>query len=1246
MRFTELRQRFTGQWSKWETTDNDPGIDGVPLPSKFATPAGSVVCPKCGAHALADALTCNNCGSALGSPAAETVVSSSASTTPDAPISVSASSSPSSAETLESSVLPHPQTVQSDLSKRTPDFGPRYRVERILGEGGMGTVYKVWDKELERTVALKLVRRDLTHDPNVSERFKQELLLASKVSHRNVLRIHDLCDGPGDTKFISMAYVEGQDLNQLLRKERKLPLDRALNIARQLCEALDAAHAEGVVHRDLKPQNILVDQHDHIYVSDFGLAKSLESDLGMTRTGQFLGTPRYMSPEQAEIGPIDHRSDLYAFGLILCELVTGNLPFEHVESTMQMMYQRVHETPKDPKRLNPDLPEYLARIIQKCLERDVTLRYQSAGEILADLDAGRAPARIHPSWVVGAVTAVLQRPRNAWLVVAAALFVLAVGVAVWKKSTTHSPPPTTTVPAGPQVSLAVLPFRNASGDPSLDWLGSSLADMLSTDVGQSAYLHPIPSDRLRQVLHDLQINPDATSDAATLQRISSMMNADTVVSGQYAKFGDQIRIDVTLRDLKRDRTASFKSQAASEKDLLGAVDQLAQGIRDNLALSPQIVNELKAQSFKPSSSSLEALRLYSEGTELAATGNNLEALKRFEASTKADPEFALAFAKLGQTYANLGHDNEAEQFARKAVALSEKLPPRERYLISANCARIEHDYPKAIESYEKLVAATPADPEVQFGLASLYENTGVLDRARDHYLKALASDPKRVEALVAMGRVELRSNDSQQALDYFTRAFSLAVQLGNDEAKAMALQGTGLAYGQLGKADEALRNFEQALEIRRRLGDKRGIAVTLGAIAPLQEQAGHADLALKNYQEALNLRQQIGDKKGLGETYLDMGALYDDRGRYDDALKCYKEALQVARELEDESTQGLCLNNIGGIYLSRNDYENALTYFQQALELREHSQVPGDIALTLQNLALVAANTGQYDKSLKYYERALDLYRSIGDKRSAAMQSYGMGLLFGYQGRYGAAVNARGEALKSFRELQDRTSWMAEVLSGYGLALADEGRFDEGQKTLEEALVLSRELKIDGSIAEALDYLGDCSFYRGDFKSARTFYDQALPYAVRSKEQDKMWLAQFNLARVALREGRAEEAATNLRKLAAEADTRGLKYPALQASVYLGEALLQKKDYAHARKELERAVPKAEKLELRAVLAQDHYLSGTALRLSGHAAEATSHYREALRYLDEIRKDTGNDGILQRSDLNIIYRESNHWLKG
>src|SRR5271169_6666838 len=281
------------------------------------------------------------------------------------------------------------QMVDASAIALGSDFGPRYRIETLLGQGGMGRVYKAYDKELNRTVAIKVVRQGAMGETDALSRFKQELVLASKISHKNILRIHDLGEVEG-MKFITMAYVEGHDLHQIIKDNPKLPLERVLKFAVQLAGALAAAHGEGVVHRDLKPQNILVDKDDQLYVSDFGLAKSFEDDaVGMTRVGTFLGTPRYMSPEQVEGNPADQRSDLYAYGLILYEMVTGNVPFTG-ETTLKVMYQRIQEKPKSPKTLNPDLPNWFVQVIMRCLERDPAVRYQRADEIVLDLQGARS----------------------------------------------------------------------------------------------------------------------------------------------------------------------------------------------------------------------------------------------------------------------------------------------------------------------------------------------------------------------------------------------------------------------------------------------------------------------------------------------------------------------------------------------------------------------------------------------------------------------------------------------------------------------------------------------------------------------------------------------------------------------------------------------------------------------------------------------------------------------------------------
>jgi serine/threonine protein kinase/Tfp pilus assembly protein PilF len=1116
-------------------------------------------------------------------------------------------------------------------------LGGRYEILELLGQGGMGAVYKARDREVDRLVALKVIRPELAGHPDVLRRFKQELILARQVTHKNVIRIFDLGEAEG-AKFISMEYIDGRDLKSIHAERGKLQPEEAAEIIEQVCLALDAAHAEGVIHRDLKPQNIMVDKHGRVVVMDFGIARSKELS-GLTQTGDLVGTPEYMSPEQAKGEEIDSRSDLFSLGIILYELLTGISPYEATTPVVALL-KRTQERAVPPDKLDPAIPEFMNDIVVRCLEIDPQRRYASAQEILQDLEARHGPRRGITTLHMPRFRMVEEFPTK-WIAPGLALIMLlTIGLVFRGKIFAPAVKPK---PSGPTISLAILPFRNASGDPSLDWLGSSLAEWLSTDVGNSSYLRTVSSDRLHQILHDLRITADSTLDPDTLRRLAEFSNAETVVWGQYAKLGEQIRIDATLRDLKRDRTATLKAEAPNQGALPGAVDRLAQAIRENLALPASEMKELQAQAFKPSSKSLLALRDYNEGLQLLRQGKNLEAQKRFEAATKEDPEFALAYAKLGQTYANLGYDNEAEQASRKAVDLSESLPPQEKYRIVASHAQIMKDYPKAIEAYENMAKVLPDDTHVQFILAGLYEDTSAFDKARERYTQVLKADPKHVEALLGMGRVEIRSGNPQGGLEYLNRALTLAIQLDNLEEKAAILQAIGVAYKLLNRQDEALRNYQESLAIKRRIGDKRGIAASLNNIAQIQERLGNSEPALKSYQEALQLRREIGDKKGVGDTLIDLGGFYQERGQHDHALSLLKESLQIQRELGNETNQGLCLNNIGSSYSFKGQYDDAATYFQQALQLREKSKFPNEIAETVHNLADTAANMGQYNQALAYYLRALELYRSAGDKRGAAFESACMGTLFAYQGRYGAAVNAKQEALNTFRELGDRSSWMFEVLSGYGDALAQAGRGEESQKSFDEAMSLARELKNDAFVAQILNYQGDSFFYRGNLKSARSLYEQAMEVASHTTDRGKVLISKFNLAKAAVKEGRSQAAIGALKGLAQEADTLGLKYLSAECSIYLAEALVNTRDYSRARQELDRAVAKTERLGLPTLSAKGHYLLATELRLTGRGAEAAGHYREALRLLEDIRKEAGADNVLQRADLNPIYTDSTRW---
>jgi serine/threonine protein kinase/tetratricopeptide (TPR) repeat protein len=1114
-------------------------------------------------------------------------------------------------------------------------LGTRYEIIQLLGQGGMGAVYKARDRELDRFLALKVIRPELAVNPEILHRFKQELILARQVTHKNVIRIFDLGEADG-IKFITMEFIEGQDLKHIVDQQGKLKIEESVRVMEQVCLALEAAHAEGVVHRDLKPQNIMVEaKSGRISVMDFGIARSTELGGGMTQTGVMLGTPDYMSPEQVMGEHVDARSDLFTLGVIFYQLLTSTMPYK-ADTVQASMFKRTRELPKRAIEADPSVPQFLSDVAEKCLQIDVNLRYQSAREIREDLETwhGGTPKTVSISTPVQPAAA---RPKKWTLIgVSAAVIFVALTTFIFRgRLFGNSLDKSVKIP--PPLSLAILPFRNASGDASLDWLGSSLAEMLSTDVGQSARLRTVSPERVSQILRDLRIVPDSTLDAPTIQRVAEFSNAETIVWGQYAKFGDQIRIDASVQDLKRGQTTKLKTEAAGDKDLLSTVDRLAADIRAKLDLSRTAVKELQAQSFKPSSTSLPALRAYGDGLQLQRQGQNLEAVKSFEASTKQDPEFALAYSQLARAYQDLGQDNDAEQNSRKALELSAKLPDVERYLIAARNDEILNNYPKAIEAYQNIVKVAPDNSDVLFDLGRLQENSGTFDQARETFANVLKLDPKRVDGLLAMGRVEIEAGDAQAGLDYLNRAQSMAIELGNDEEKAQILQAIGVAYSVLNKPQDALQSFQQSLEIKRRLGLKKGIADSLEMIGQMEAVLGKNDAALKDFNEALQLRRDIGDKSGTGDVLNDIARFYNDHSQFDKALTLLKQALQIQVDAGNENSEALALGNIGNTYLLKGDYEDARTYFSQALSLREKLNVPTDIADTVHNLGETSTRLGQYDKAVEQYLRALDLRRAANDKRGAAIESASLGVLFGYQGRFGAALSSEQDALKTLRDIKETGQWLAEVLIDYGRAQAQIGQSEDARKSLNEALAIARDTKNEIQVAQALNDEGDSFFYQGDYKSAAPIYRQALQSSSKTSDRQLILLSKVGIAKLAVKQGGAVATTGTLHGLSSDADALGLKYLSVECSVYLAETLIATKNYARARDTLNGTLNQSEKLGLRALLAQSQYLLGLALQLSGSAKDAASHFAEAHRGLDDIKKEAGNESVVKRTDLAPIY---------
>jgi len=1115
----------------------------------------------------------------------------------------------------------------------------RYEILEILGEGGMGAVYKARDRELTRAVALKVIRPDLVRNPAIVERFKQELRLSHQVTHKNVIRIYDLGEGEG-VKFITMEYIEGKDLRALIREKKKFTPVETVNVIQQVCQALDAAHSVGVIHRDLKPQNIMRDCSGRILVMDFGLARTLQGD-GMTQTGALVGTMEYMSPEQALGVELDQRSDIFALGLIFYEMLTGKMPFA-AESALASLVKRTQERAIPVSNIDAHIPEALSGIVSKCLERDPAARFASIRELAEEIEvwqgkrtpSGRSIVALRATETVAFHAQ--KRFSRTWLGTGIVALMLTVGTYFGVRHRSQPLGESQGKP-GSVMSLAVIPFHNDSGDPSLDWLSSSLSENLSTDIGQSAHLHLVSPGRLQQVLHDLHISPQSQLDFSELKRIAEFTSADTVVFGQYARAGDRIRVNSTVSDLKNDRQYQMATEVDADKDLLTGLDKLADELRHGLASSPEILRELQSQTPFVMSKSVPALRAYNEGLQLSRFGKEHDATKKFEDAVAEDPNFAMAYSKLALSYHSLGFDDRAEQASRHAVTLSENLPTQEKYLINANHDVIMNDTASAISAYEKLTLGSPNDADAQFLLAGLYEQVSNYDETRKRLSLVRSADPKNADALLASGRVEIEAGNPQAGLEFLNSAYSLATRFGNEETKASVEIQLGHAYQALNKLDEALKNYTGALEIRKKLGLEKGVASSLNNIARVQDKLGNSSEALANYKASLAAYRHIGDKHGTALILMNIGSYYADHAKYEGALESTTEALTLFRDLGDEANQALCLNNMGTIHSYMGSNQDALTYYQQSYQIREKLKLSDDMANTLNNLAETNLDLAHYDTALNQYLKAIEIQRNSGDQNGIAINSEGLGALFTVQGKYGSALSALEESLKDFQQTNNQTWVRAEATGRYGDTLSEVGRGDEGQKNLEAAVRLATEVKNDTVLSQALEYLGDSYFYRGDYGSARQQYEKALQIATKSKSRELLAISRFNLAKVDVVQGRSASAIPVLKKQVEEFDSLGLKAASVQSSIYLAEALLATRKPTEAQKELDRTIKLAEKLGLWVEQARAHYLMGLAFDKSGKSNQATPQYREAVRILESVSKEDGASHILERSDLKDIY---------
>ncbi len=683
-------------------------------------------------------------------------------------------------------------------------FAGRYQIIEELGKGGMGKVYKVHDTEIKEKIALKLLKHEIAADEKTIERFRNEIRLARKIVHKNVGRMYDLSKADG-TYFITMEYVEGQDLRGLIRQSRQLTVGTTINIAKQVSEGLAEAHKLGVIHRDLKPSNVMIDKQGNARIMDFGIARSVKGK-GITGAGVMIGTLEYMSPEQVEVKKVDQRSDIYSLGVILYEMVTGRVPFEG-ETPLGIAMKHKSEMPKDPKELNAQIPEDLSRVILRCMEKDREKRYQKAEELISELtniEKGIStterivPKRKPITSKEITVTFGLKKLFIPALVVVALVIIALIIWQPWSQKET--------VPiSSAKHSIAVIPFVDLSPQKDQEYFCDGLAEELINRLTNIENLR-VPARASAFSFKGKELD---------IREIGEKMNVEMVLDGSVRKAGNKLRITAQLVKVADNYPIWSKIYERNIEDTFALQDEISLAIVDSLKL--KLLMEEKQELLKRHTDNLEAYKFYLQGRYFVAMRSHEDikrGIKYFEQAIELDPDYALAYVGLADSYVMLPYYSsfpskeampKAKEAVQKALEIDNKLV--EAHVVLATILmEYDHDWAAAERKFMQAININPVNVDAHFNYAIQLQYEARFDEAIEEMKEAQELDP-----------LSLVINRNLGELFYYARKYDLAIEALN---KTLELKSDfvethayiGLAYLQKLMYEEALEELRKETE--------------------------------------------------------------------------------------------------------------------------------------------------------------------------------------------------------------------------------------------------------------------------------------------------------------------------------------------------------------------------------------------------------------------------------------------------
>jgi serine/threonine protein kinase/Tfp pilus assembly protein PilF len=874
-----------------------------------------IECPKCNTENTPDSEFCKKCATPL----------------------------PSSKEIPVTKTL---ETPKKKLASGTT-FAGRYEILEELGKGGMGEVYRVKDQKLDEEIALKVLKPEIASNKSMIERFKNELKFARKIAHRNVCKMYDLNEEE-ETPYITMEYVKGEDLKNFIRRKEKLTEEEVIGIAKQVCEGLAEAHGLGVVHRDLKPQNIMIDEKNNAKVMDFGIARSVEAP-GVTQSGVMIGTPDYISPEQAEGEEADQRSDIYALGVILYEMVTGSVPFKG-DTAFSVALKHKSKLPSDPKKLNPDISDGLSRLILICMEKERKRRYQTAEALLTDLgnigEGFPLGTKIRPRRETFATSLI----RNKFFIPALVVALAVVVVVIWQLR----PEKETVIAPKIENSVAVISFENQTGDEAYDYLQEVIPNLLITNLENTGLLYMVTWERMRDILEQIGKGDVDTIDRDLGFEVCRREGIEAIVLGFFTKAGEMFYTDVKILDTETKKILKGHISKGEGVDsiLKTQINELSREISQGIGIAGQKIDTAQVGVADITTDSMEAYDYFLRGTEEIEKFYWQKALQFLEKAIKLDPTFASAYLATARAYDGLENTKACNSAYEKAKSFSEEATEKERLFIEAGYAnRIERNSGKYFRILNEIAEKYPREKQAHYLLARYYRSERLYDKAIEEFNKTLGLDPNHGKAHNTLALLYLTLDNFEKAIEHFKKYASVS------PGEPNPINSIGWTFFLKGEIDEAIAKFKEALEIRP---DFRYSNWSLAYVYAFREDYKETLRLIDRYIELVRTQ---GEK---AHGYFWKGVYHGLLGSFDQSLRDLHRAVDLWKELENYLEASRIELMIGWINYERGKMglckENFKNWFDFMTE-NFPEYIPSYISTYSLYLGLVDMKEGQIDSA-------------------------------------------------------------------------------------------------------------------------------------------------------------------------------------------------------------------------------------------------------------------------------------------